>query len=159
MNKKYMLRTGEMSNVSKFHEVWFYSVTDSLNLTSVRILKTGAGFLLITLNTNFTRIYICYLCQEQVFQMNINNVFFGSSHRDACCLPGVQVQDITERLPGLIQPSGYYPLLIVQAGSDETEKKNVRAFKRALGQVVNRAGAQVMLCSVPLVAESLWWKE
>ena len=35
------------------------------------------------------------------------------SHREVCCLPGAQVWDITERLPGLIQLSDYYPLLIL----------------------------------------------
>ncbi|RMB89236.1 hypothetical protein DUI87_34385 [Hirundo rustica rustica] len=78
------------------------------------------------------------------------------SHREVCCLPGARVQNITERLPALIQPSDYYPLLIVQAGSDEIEKRSVKAIKRdfrALGQVIGRAGAQVEFCSVPLVAE------
>ena len=78
------------------------------------------------------------------------------SHREVCCVPGAWVQDITERLPGLIQLSDYYPLLILQAGSDEIEKRSVRAIKRdfrALGKVVNRAGAQVVFLSVPLVAE------
>ena len=57
---------------------------------------------------------------------------------------GPGVQDITERLPRVIQPSDYCPLLILQAGSDEIEKRNVRAIKRgfrALGQVVDRTGA------------------
>ncbi|RMC20428.1 hypothetical protein DUI87_01280 [Hirundo rustica rustica] len=78
------------------------------------------------------------------------------SHREVCCLPGARVQNITERLPALIQPSDYYPLLILQAGSDEIEKRSVKAIKRdfrALGQVIDRAGAQVVFCSVPLVAE------
>ncbi|RMC20193.1 hypothetical protein DUI87_01039 [Hirundo rustica rustica] len=78
------------------------------------------------------------------------------SHREVCCLPGARVQNITERLPVLIQPSDYYPLLILQAGSDEIEKRSVKAIKRdfrALGQAIDRAGAQVVFCSVPLVAE------
>ncbi|RMC18188.1 hypothetical protein DUI87_05069 [Hirundo rustica rustica] len=78
------------------------------------------------------------------------------SHREVCCLPGARVQNITERLPALIQPSDCYPLLILQAGSDEIEKRRVKAIKRdfrALGQVIDRAGAQGEFCSVPLVAE------
>ncbi|RMC05539.1 hypothetical protein DUI87_18735 [Hirundo rustica rustica] len=43
-----------------------------------------------------------------------------------------------------------------RAGSDEIEKRNVKVIKRyfrALGQVVDKTGAQVVFCSVPLVAE------
>ncbi|RMC15471.1 hypothetical protein DUI87_07663 [Hirundo rustica rustica] len=79
-----------------------------------------------------------------------------ASHREVCCLPGARIENITERLPALIQPSDYYPLLILQAGSDEIEKRSVKEIKRdlrALGQVIDRAGAQVVFCSVPLVAE------
>ncbi|RMC00755.1 hypothetical protein DUI87_22438 [Hirundo rustica rustica] len=78
------------------------------------------------------------------------------SYREVCCLPRVWVQNITERLPGLIQPSDYYPLLILQASSDEIEKRSVQAIKRdfrALGQVVDKTEAQVVFCSVPLVVE------
>ena len=78
------------------------------------------------------------------------------SHREVCCVPGAKVRDVTERLPGLIQSSDYCPLLTLQAGSDENEKRSVRAIKRgfrALGQVVDRTGAQIVLSSVPLVAE------
>ena len=70
--------------------------------------------------------------------------------------PWTKVRDATERLRGLSQPSDYYPLLILQAGSDEIEKRSVRAIKRgfrALGQVVDRTGAQAVFSSVPLVAE------
>ncbi|TRZ23385.1 hypothetical protein HGM15179_003736 [Zosterops borbonicus] len=41
------------------------------------------------------------------------------AHREVCCLPGAWVRDITEKLSGLIQPYDYYPLLILQAGSDD----------------------------------------
>ncbi|XP_053823847.1 uncharacterized protein LOC128801764 isoform X1 [Vidua chalybeata] len=78
------------------------------------------------------------------------------SHREVCCLSGAQVRNITERLPRLIRSSDYYPLLILQAGSDEIEKRSVKVIKRefrALGQVVDRTGVQVVFCSVPLVAE------
>lgn len=79
------------------------------------------------------------------------------SHREICCLPGARVRDITEKLPGLMQSSDYYPLLILQAGSDGTEKKSTRTIKRdfrALSRVVDRAGAQAVFFSVPLVAET-----
>ncbi|RMC03426.1 hypothetical protein DUI87_20623 [Hirundo rustica rustica] len=69
---------------------------------------------------------------------------------------GAWVRIITERLPGLIPASDYYPLLILQASSDEIEKRSVKVIKRdfrALGQGFDRTGAQVVFCSVPLVAE------
>ena len=39
--------------------------------------------------------------------------------REVCCLPGARVRDVSRKLPGLIRPSDYYPLLIVQASSDQ----------------------------------------
>jgi len=47
-----------------------------------------------------------------------------------CCLPGAQVRDISRKLPGLIHPSDYYPLLIVQTGSDEVADRSLRAIKK-----------------------------
>ncbi|XP_068023760.1 uncharacterized protein [Melanerpes formicivorus] len=77
------------------------------------------------------------------------------SHREVCSLPGAWVRDIARRLPKLIQPSDYHPLLVIQAGSDEIDRKGTRAIKkefRALGQLIDGAGAQVVFCSVPSVA-------
>ena len=51
-------------------------------------------------------------------------------------LPGAQVRDTSRKLPGLIHPSGYYPVLIVQASSDEVADRSLRAIKndfRGLG--------------------------
>ncbi|KFV62115.1 hypothetical protein N307_03715, partial [Dryobates pubescens] len=76
------------------------------------------------------------------------------SHREVCSLPGAWVRNITRRLPELIQPSDYYPLLVIQAGSDEIDKKGMRAIKKefkALGQLIDGAGAQVVFFSVPSV--------
>ena len=56
--------------------------------------------------------------------------------REVCCLPGARVRDISRKLPGLIHPSDYYPLLIVQAGSGEVADRSLRAIKndfRGLG--------------------------
>ena len=72
-----------------------------------------------------------------------------------CCLPGARVRDISRRLPGLIRPSDYYPLLIIQAGSDEVAERSLRAIKkdfRGLGRVVEGAGVQVVFSSIPSVA-------
>lgn len=56
------------------------------------------------------------------------------------------------KLPVLAWPSDYYPLLIFQVGSDGVPTRSPRAIKRdfrALGQLVNRSGAQVVSSSVP----------
>lgn len=47
------------------------------------------------------------------------------THREVCCLHGVQVKDTTRRLPGLVHPSDYYPILIVQAGNDEVALRSL----------------------------------
>ena len=75
--------------------------------------------------------------------------------REVCCLPGVRARDISGKLPGLIGPSGYHPLLIVQAGSDEVAEKSLRTTKkdfRGLGRVVDGAGVQETFSPVPSVA-------
>ena len=64
------------------------------------------------------------------------------TRRELCCLPGARVRDISRKLPGLIHPSDYYPLLIVQAGSDEVADRSLRAIKndfRGLGRLVDNA--------------------
>ena len=79
----------------------------------------------------------------------------GSTLREVCCLPGAQVRDISRKLPGLICPSDYYPLLIVQAGSDEVAEKSLRTIKkdfRGLGWVVDGVGVQVVFSSILSVA-------
>ena len=65
------------------------------------------------------------------------------------------VRDISRKLPGLIRPSDYYPLLIIQAGRDEIAEKSLRSIKkdfRRLGQVVDGAGVQVVFSSITSVA-------
>jgi len=52
------------------------------------------------------------------------------SHREICCLPGAQVRDVVKKLPGLVQPSGYYPLLVMQVGRDEIAERSPKAIKR-----------------------------
>jgi len=52
--------------------------------------------------------------------------------------------------------SDYFPLLIVQFGSDEVAERSLRAIKRdfmGLGQLVDRMGVQVVVfSSIPSVA-------
>ena len=76
------------------------------------------------------------------------------THKEVCCLPGARVRDISRKLPGLIRPSDYYPLLIIQAGRDEIAEKSLRSIKkdfRGLGRVVDGAGMQVVFSSIPSV--------
>jgi len=68
---------------------------------------------------------------------------------------GIFHRDISRKLPGLIRPSDYYPLLIVQAGSDEVTEKSLRTIKkdfRGPGRVVDGTGTQVAFSSIPSVA-------
>jgi len=77
------------------------------------------------------------------------------SHREVCFLPGVWVRDVAEKLPDLVQPSDYYPLLVMQVGGDEIAERSPKAIKRdfrALGQLVEGSEAQVVFSSIPSVA-------
>jgi len=38
-------------------------------------------------------------------------------HREVCCIPGAQVRGITRKLPRLLWPSDYYPLLLYHVGT------------------------------------------
>jgi len=77
------------------------------------------------------------------------------SHRDVCCLPGARVRDVARKLPGLVQPSDYYPLLVMQVSGHEIMERSPKAIKtdfRALGQLAEGSGAQVVFSSIPSVA-------
>jgi len=52
------------------------------------------------------------------------------SHREVCCLPGARVRDVAKKLPGLVRPSDYYPLLVMQVGGDEITERSPKAIKR-----------------------------
>lgn len=65
------------------------------------------------------------------------------SHREVCCLPGTQVRDINRKLPKLVRSTDYFPLLIVQMGSDEMAQRSQQTMKRdfrGLGQIVQGVG-------------------
>jgi len=77
------------------------------------------------------------------------------SQREFCCLPGARVRDASRKLPGLMRPSDYYPPLVMQVGGDEMIERSLKAIKRdfrALGQLVEGSGAQVVFSSIPSVA-------
>ena len=74
------------------------------------------------------------------------------TRREVCCLPGARVRDVARKLPNLVRPSDYYPLLIVQAGSDDIDDRSLKAIKRdfrGLGRLVDGAGVQVVFSSIP----------
>uniref|UniRef100_A0A8C8E8K1 SGNH hydrolase-type esterase domain-containing protein n=1 Tax=Otus sunia TaxID=257818 RepID=A0A8C8E8K1_9STRI len=75
-------------------------------------------------------------------------------HREVCCLPGARVKDITRRLPSLVKPKDYYPLLVFQVGSDDVTRRSIKSMKRdfkALGKMIKGSGAQVVFSSIPPV--------
>lgn len=70
--------------------------------------------------------------------------------KEVCFLPGTWVRDIARKLPGLAQPSNYYPLVMIHIGSNEIAERSLRAVKRdfrALGQLLEGVGAQVVFSS------------
>ena len=73
------------------------------------------------------------------------------THREVCCLPGAWVRDITRKLPDLVCPSHYYPLVIIQAGRDEIADRSLKAIKsdfRGLGWLLDGVGVQEMFSSI-----------
>jgi len=73
------------------------------------------------------------------------------SHREVCCLPGARVRDDAKELPGLVRPSDYYPLLVMQVGGDEIAERSPKVIKRdfrALAQLVEGSGVQVVFSSI-----------
>ena len=52
-------------------------------------------------------------------------------HREGCCLPGAK--DMRKKLPCLVRPPDYYPLLLFQVGSDDIgRKKFPKAYEKGL---------------------------
>ncbi|KFP92027.1 hypothetical protein N311_01383, partial [Apaloderma vittatum] len=76
------------------------------------------------------------------------------THREVCCLPGARIKDMIKKLPGLVKPSDYYPLLVMQIDNDEIAERWPEAIKRdlrALGQMLEGSGAQVVFASIPSI--------
>ena len=77
------------------------------------------------------------------------------SHRGVCCLPGARVREVARKLPGLVWLTDYYPLLVMEVGSDEMAERSPETIKRdfrAVGRFVEGSGAQTVLSSIPSVA-------
>ncbi|KFQ34587.1 hypothetical protein N331_07827, partial [Merops nubicus] len=76
------------------------------------------------------------------------------SHREVCCLAGAPVRGIKRKVIVLVQPSVYYPLLVIQAGNDKVVQRSLKELKKdfkALGLLVRGSGAQVVFSSIPEV--------
>ena len=87
-------------------------------------------------------LYLCAFLSVHHLQVTRNS---DPSHREVCCLPGAQVRVVARKLPGLVWPSDYYPLLVMQVGSDEMVERSPKAIKRdfrALGRLVEGWGCK-----------------
>ena len=76
---------------------------------------------------------------------------------DIGCLRGAQVKDNTRKLPSLVWPLDYYPLLLFRVGGKEAAMCSPRAIKRdfrTLGWLVMESGAQVIFSPLLPVAGS-----
>jgi len=72
-------------------------------------------------------------------------------------------QGHNKKLPKLVRYTDYFPLLLVQVGSDEIAQRSLQTMRRdfrGLGHLVQGAGAQVIFCSIPSGAvrdmEKVW---
>jgi len=81
------------------------------------------------------------------------------SLRELCCLLGARVKDIARKLPRMVRPSDYYPLLLFHVGADEVAVTSLRVIKKefkALGRLVKESGAQVIFSSLlPVVGRDV----
>ena len=67
---------------------------------------------------------------------------------------GAHTRDVTRILTSLVQPKGYYQLLLFHVVTSEAARSSLRSIKRdyrALGAAVRDSGAQVVSSSVLLV--------
>jgi len=75
-------------------------------------------------------------------------------HREVCCVLGARVKDVRKKLPSLVWPPDYCPLLLFQVGTDDIGRTSLKTMKqdfRAFGRQVKASGAQVVFSSIPPV--------
>uniref|UniRef100_A0A8C3H8J2 SGNH hydrolase-type esterase domain-containing protein n=1 Tax=Chrysemys picta bellii TaxID=8478 RepID=A0A8C3H8J2_CHRPI len=73
------------------------------------------------------------------------------SSREVCCLPGACIQNVTEALSRIIQPSDYYPMLLIHVGTNDTVRSDTERIKsdyRALEVRVKEFVAQMVFSSI-----------
>lgn len=71
-----------------------------------------------------------------------------------CCLLGVKIWGVTERVPQLVRNMDYYPLLLCHVGMNNTARQNLGRIKQdceALVVQVKEIGAQVNFSCVLVV--------
>uniref|UniRef100_A0A8B9G7H1 Uncharacterized protein n=1 Tax=Amazona collaria TaxID=241587 RepID=A0A8B9G7H1_9PSIT len=71
--------------------------------------------------------------------------------REVCCLPGAQIRDVAEKLPALVSPTDYYPLLVMHVDATDIDSSSSKSIKKdymALGEVVRGSGAQIVFLSI-----------
>jgi len=62
--------------------------------------------------------------------------------REMCSLPGAHIEDVTKRLPSLVQSTGCYPLLLFHMHTNDTARSSLNKDCRALGAAVRDSVAQ-----------------
>lgn len=50
--------------------------------------------------------------------------------REVCCLPGAHVRDVKESLLCLIKHENYYPLILIQVGSQKAATRKPQNIKK-----------------------------
>lgn len=71
-----------------------------------------------------------------------------------CCLLGVKIWGVTERVPQLVRNMDYYPLLLCHVGKNDTASQNLGRIEqdcKALVVQVKEIGAQVNISCVLIV--------
>lgn len=82
------------------------------------------------------------------------NVETESVSQGSLHFPGTQGKDVKRKLPTLVQPSGFYPLLVFQLGSNEVPKKGRSSLTNLIsscGRVTPLVdeGYSISGCSLP----------
>ena len=53
--------------------------------------------------------------------------------REVCCLPRARRPDITVRIPDLIQPSDYCPMVLIHAGMNDVARSSLASHEQLQG--------------------------
>lgn len=69
---------------------------------------------------------------------------------EVCCSPGAWIRGVAERLPGLVSPTDYNPLLVVHVDASNVDSilRSIKKDYRALRKIVRVSGAQVVFSSI-----------
>ncbi|RMC19566.1 hypothetical protein DUI87_03124 [Hirundo rustica rustica] len=84
-------------------------------------------------------------CQELVRGIEAPICQPDIQSREACCLPGAKIQDVTEKLAQLTKSADYYPLLLSHMGTNDMIKHCLNKITQdliALGLQVKGTGVQ-----------------